>query len=151
MEKSVYFKLKDLEISIMRHLFNETKNEMKPPTLTQARILEYILEHKKENIYQKDLEKTLNIRRATVSEVLKTMEKKRLIVREQNPKDARSKRIILLELESEKQEQIKTNIKNMEKILLKNISSDELKAFSLTLEKMQKNISKKYNKEGEDK
>lgn len=150
MEKSVYFKLKDLEISIMRHLFNETKNKMKPPTLTQARILEYILEHKNKSIYQKDLEGMLNIRRATVSEVLKTMEKKGLITREQNPNDARSKRIILLELEPEKQELIKTNIKNMEKVLLKNISSDELKAFSLTIEKMQKNISKKYNKEGED-
>lgn len=148
MKKSIYFQLKDLEISIIRLLFNTTKNKTKPPTITQARILDYILDHREDNIYQKDLEKVLNLRRATVSEVLKTMEKKGLIIRETNPNDARSKKIILLEPDDKKHYLIKSNIKKLEEVLCENISKEELESFSLTLEKMQTNLNKKYNKQG---
>ena len=45
------------------------------PSATQMIIMNYILNHQNEDIYQKDLEEVLHLRRATVSGVLQTMEK----------------------------------------------------------------------------
>ena len=145
MKKNIYCQLKDLEISIVRMLFNESKEKLRPPTITQARIMEFILKNKNNNIYQKDLEKELNLRRATVSEVLTTMEKKKIIKRVQNPNDARSKQIILQEKNLEKQQEIKNKLIDLENILIKDISKEELLTFSLVLQKMKKNIENKYN------
>ena len=145
MKKNIYCQLKDLEISIVRMLFNESKEKLRPPTITQARIMEFILKNKNNSIYQKDLEKELNLRRATVSEVLTTMEKKKIIKRIQNPYDARSKQIILQEKNLEKQQEIKNKLIDLENILIKDISKEELLTFSLVLQKMKKNIENKYN------
>lgn len=149
MKKGIYCQIKDLEISVVRLLFSTVKeNKFKPSTITQARIMDYILEHKNEEVYQKDLEKELNLRRATVSEVLTTMEKRGLIKREKNQNDARSKRIVLSKQNNNYCEEIKDNIAKLEEILTKNISNEELKTFSLVLKKMQDNIKEKYNKQG---
>lgn len=148
MKKNVCCQIKDLEISIVRMLFNESSEKLRPPTVTQARIMDYILQNKKKKIFQKDLEKELNLRRATVSEVLTTMEKKKIIKRIPNPYDARSKQIILLEKKLEKQQEIKNKLVDLENILIRDISEEELLTFSLVLQKMQKNIEDKYNKQG---
>ena len=148
MNKGIYCLIKDLEILIVRILFNTVKlDKFRPPTITQARIMDYILEHKEE-VYQKDLEKALNLRRATVSEVLKTMEKKNLIKRERNSIDARSKKIILLENCKSSHNKIKNNITQLEETLIKNITKEELEIFTTVLKKMQYNLKDKYNKQG---
>ncbi len=149
MKKGIYCQIKDLEILVVRLLFNTVKNnKLRPPTMTQARIMDYLLENKNKEIYQHELEKELNLRRATVSEVLTTMEKKGIIARDKNPYDARSKKIILLEPDSNKHKEMKDNIKKLEGILTENISKEELEIFSLTLKKMQENLKNKYNKQG---
>lgn len=148
MKKGIYCQIKDLEILIVRILFNTAKlDKFRPPTITQARIMDYILEHKEE-VYQKDLEKALNLRRATVSEVLKTMEKKNLIKREKNSLDARSKKIILLENSKCSHNKIKNNIARLEETLIENITKEELEIFTVVLKKMQYNLKDKYNKQG---
>lgn len=148
MKKGIYCQIKDLEILIVRILFNTAKlDKFRPPTITQARIMDYILEHKEE-VYQKDLEKALNLRRATVSEVLKTMEKKNLIKRERNSLDARSKKIILLENSKSSHNKIKNNIAQLEETLIENITKEELEIFTAVLKKMQYNLKDKYNKQG---
>ena len=140
MKKGIYCQIKDLEILIVRILFNTVKlDKFRPPTITQARIMDYILEHKEE-VYQKDLEKALNLRRATVSEVLKTIEKKNLIKREKNSLDARSKKIILLENSKSSHNKIKNNITQLEETLIKNITKEELEIFTTVLKKMQYNL-----------
>lgn len=142
----VLFQIKTLEKMILRTLFKDKSvPEEKPksmPTPTQMQIIEYILKHRDEDIYQKDLEEVLKLRRATVSGVLQTMEKNNLIVRIVNSEDSRSKKIILNEnakkifLENEKK------IENLEKIIVSDISKEDLEVFSKVIEQMKKNISK---------
>ena len=148
MEKGICCQIKDLEILAGRLLYSKSNGRLKPPTITQARVMNYILEHNGQDIYQKDLEKVLNLRRATVSEVLSTMEKRGLITRIKNSNDARTKKITLSELDCNKHQQIQDNIKYLEDMLTKDISEQELLAFSLTLKKMQDNLKKQYNKQG---
>ncbi len=148
MKTGICCQMKDLEISVARLLSNSSKSSLKPPTITQARIIDYILSHKNQKVYQKDLEKALNLRRATVSEVLNTMEKKGIIERHKNPNDTRCNQICLKELDKDRQQEFQKNIQNIEKILTENISEEELEAFSLTLKKMQTNLKNKYNTQG---
>lgn len=103
-DNKILYQIKTLEKMILRTFWNDKeledeiliKKEFKP-TPTQMQIIEYILEHINEVVYQKDLEEVLNLRRATVSGVLQTMEKNELIERTTNTEDTRVKKIILHE------------------------------------------------------
>lgn len=140
------FRIKTLEKMIFRtFISNDNCEKIKKeciPTPTQMQILEYIIENEEQEIYQRDLEKILNLRRATVSEVLKTMEKNHLVERVIDTMDARSKKIILnadaKELFQSKQRQIQ----QIEKIMLEGIEPKELEIFSNILDKMKENIKK---------
>lgn len=138
----VLYQLKSLEKMIFRLIIkdNDKKNFELIPTPTQMEILEYVLEHNNENIYQRDLEKVLNLRRATVSGVLQTMEKNNLIERITDSIDTRTKRIILTENAKEVFAERKKNIEDIEKIITENISKEDLEVFFKVTETMKKNI-----------
>ena len=139
----VLYEIKTLEKLIVRNIMNEEEIcSMKTPTPTQVQIMEYILEHQNEEVYQKDLEDILNLRRATVSGVLQTMEKNGLLDRQISKNDARVKKIIL----SKKAEQLflekKKQFEKIEKALVQDISEKELRTFSNVLNKMMLNAKK---------
>ena len=58
--------------------FNEMYSK---PSIAQMQIIKYILKHDGKTIYQRDLEEVFNLRRATISGILKTMEKNNVIIR----------------------------------------------------------------------
>ena len=87
MNKNILYQIKTLEKLVIRSLLEEKEIHCLP-TPTQIQIIEYI-QNQKEDVYQKDLEKNLNLRRATVSGVLKTMEKKGWVARNRSKEDER--------------------------------------------------------------
>lgn len=145
---SVLLEIKSLEKMIFRSLINcdkeKVSNFISVSTPTQMQILEYILNHQEEEIYQKDLEYILNLRRATVSGVLQTMEKNNLIERVVASNDARVKKIILnpktKELFLEKRKQME----ELEEIIIDGISEKEIEEFLNVLNKIKGNV-KNYN------
>ena len=91
---NVLYEIKSLEKEIVRTFINNkdiTIPENIFPSPTQFQIIECIIENKNQEINQKDLEKHLNLSRATISGVLQTMEKKNLIKRVTNREDVRTK------------------------------------------------------------
>lgn len=138
----VLYQLKSLEKMIFRLIIkdNDKKNFELIPTPTQMEILEYVLEHNSENIYQKDLENVLNLRRATVSGVLQTMEKNNLIERITDSIDTRTKIIILTEKSKEVFAERKEKLEDIEKVITRNISKEELEVFFKVTETMKTNI-----------
>lgn len=142
-EKRMLYQIKSLEKLIFRCFIDDIeKIEEIPscPTPTQMQIIEYVVDHDGEVIFQKDLEKVLNLRRATVSGVLQTMEKNGLIERVCDSVDARVKRIILNEKAKEMFFRNVEKIEELEDIIVKGISSDKLKDFSLVLDMMKENL-----------
>ena len=102
---------------------------------------ENMLNHiEKENIYQKDIEETLKLSKATVSDVLNRMEKKGLIERKTNPNDSRSKIIVLSKDTKEKYKTNKKRLQELEKKAERNITKEELKVFLDVLDKMIRNL-----------
>lgn len=142
MENIVLFKIKELDKKIVRTILKENNDINIPPlTSTQIQILKYMIEHQNENVYQKDLENVLNLRRATVSGVLQTMEKNNLIKREIYENDVRVKKIILNEKTKSIFLKNKQKIDEIEKNIIKNISKKDLDKFTQIIDKLITNLN----------
>lgn len=150
-ENNILYQIKSLEKIILRKLLTERefRKELrtKPkPTPTQMEIIMYILEHKNKEIYQKDLEEVLNLRRATVSGVLQTMEKNGLIVRVTDTEDTRTKKIVLKDKTREIFERNRKRFDELEEILTQDIPEEKIKVFVEVIEMMKNNVEKESTK-----
>ena len=119
------------------------------PSATQMIIMNYILNHQNEDIYQKDLEEALHLRRATVSGVLQTMEKHELIERVLCDNDVRCKKIILKENAKKMFDVKKMEFFKLEEVIKKGLSDEEIEIFCHIIESMQNNINE-YAKRRKD-
>lgn len=139
----ILFKLKDLDKMIVRSLLDQEKLELLPSP-TQMQIIEYII-NSDEEVLQCDLEKAIKLRRATISGVLKTMEKKNLITRVISSKDARVKKIILSDKTKKMYLESKAKLEALEELITSNISDNEINIFLEVMNRMQENLMKKGN------
>lgn len=139
----ILFKLKDLDKMIVRSLLDQEKLELLPSP-TQMQIVEYII-NSGEEVLQCDLEKAIKLRRATISGVLKTMEKKNIITRVISSKDARVKKIILSDKTKKMYFESKAKLEALEELITSNISDNEINIFLEVINKMQENLMKKGN------
>jgi len=147
-EDKLLYQVKTLGALIGRlFICSDINDKVVPPTPTQMQIVEYILEHPNENIYQKDLEDILNLRRATVSGVLQTMEKNHLIERVIDTEDSRVKKIILNEDAKKLFESYEKRIEEIESVVIKDLTEEELLQFLSVIKKMQNNLKLVVNKE----
>ena len=144
-DKNIFNSIKELEKGIVRKIMSETShNEMySKPSIAQMQIIKYILKNDGKIIYQRDLEEVFNLRRATISGILKTMEKNNVIIRVCDPNDARGK-IVILSDDAKKFFKEKENLfKKIETVLKKDISKEELEIFYKVILKMRDNINRK--------
>ena len=150
-DKSMLYKIKSIDKLADRNLFlkagciNSGDRIKNIPTRSQIEIMHYILEHINENVYQRDLEKVLDLRRATISGILGTMEKNGFIERTIDKNDTRIKKITL----SPKAKSIYLKgmyyLKSLDEVLIKDISEDDLKTFNKVIEKMHNNLENNIN------
>lgn len=147
MNKCLLFEIKNLHIAITKKMCSIMKKNkyINPPSPLQAKILDYLIKHSSKEVYQKDLEEVFNVSRATISEVLQTMEKNEIVERIVSLKDARVKQIKLTENSKKRYKEMQKNIKIINKNLIENITDEELKIFSNVTQKMIRNMD--LNKE----
>lgn len=149
-ENRLLFKVKAVEKLIFRTFIRDPECELEGkeiiPTPTQMQIMEYILFKSQEEVFQKDLENILNLRRATVSGVLQTMERNGLIERVTSSSDARVKQIILNPKAKKLFEEREKEMEMIEEIVIRGIPKEELEVFSNVLDKMKNNIKKENEK-----
>lgn len=108
-------------------------------TVLQGKIIAYLYHNNKE-VFQKDLEEVFTIRRSTVTEILKVMEKNNFIKRESVSYDARLKKIILTQKSIDLHDAFLEDFKEIEKNIKKDIFEEELDVFFSVLEKIKSNI-----------
>ena len=112
----------------------------------QGAIILYVHEEsQKRDVYAKDIEVEFDMRRASVTGIIKLMEKNGLIEREENIKDARLKKLKLTERAIEAREKLKKEIVKVENKLTEGISKEEIKTFFEIMKKMSFNLSSKEN------
>lgn len=147
MEDKLLYNLNLLNKLIAREFICNNKNLFcSEPSTTQMIIMDYILNHQNEDIYQKDLEEVLHLRRATVSGVLQTMEKHELVERVLCDNDVRCKKIILKEKAKKMFDMKRMEFYKMEEVIKKGISEEEIEIFCHIIESMQNNINEYANR-----
>lgn len=144
-DKNIFNSIKELEKEIVRKIMSETSHDemFSKPSIAQMQIIKYILKHDGKTIYQRDLEEVFNLRRATISGILKTMEKNNVIIRVCDPNDARGKIVILSDDAKKFFKEKETLFKKLETVLKKDISKEELETFYKVILKMRDNINRK--------
>ena len=150
MKNDVLFNIKELHHLIGKSMFNNTKIIPKyKPSGTQVRFIDYLCNHQDKEVTGHDLELEYNLSKATVSDVLNTMEKHKIITRIVSKVDTRSKVIILNDEYQKIHKDIQHEIEKINKVVTKDINSDDIKIFNKVINKMKDNMSS-YNKERND-
>ena len=112
----------------------------------QANILRFLLlETAKRSIYQVDIEKEFGLRPPTVTETLKSLEKKDLIRRIPDENDGRKKKIIITEKTLSMDDGVKCQVEKSEKVLLQGITKEEQEQFMKIAGKMLHNLESNTN------
>lgn len=147
MDNNILLEIKVLDKLLGRFFFKPgTMDEMASITQSQMQILDYIVKCGKNEIYQKDLEEAVDLRRATVSGILQTMEKNQLITRVIDDTDTRTKKIILTKESEKRIAKNKEKVATLQKITTEGISDGDLETFRIVLRKMTQNVQEFYKK-----
>lgn len=147
MEKlRVTYQIKNLNHEIIRYICENKVEKKEFPTPAQMQILHYIFSKKGDKVYQRDIGNALNLRRATLSEILKTMEKNGLIYKIPDKNDTRIKEIILSDKALINFETVKKSLNSAEKVVTKGIDKKDLDIFLSVLAKMNQNIKEERMK-----
>ena len=144
--KRLTYQIKNLNHEIIRYICEIGVEKKEFPTPAQMQILHYIISRKGNKVYQRDIGNALNLRRATLSEILKTMEKNGLISKVPDKADTRIKEIILSDKALISFETVKKTLNNVEKTIIRGIGQKDLDIFLSVLTKMNQNIEKERMK-----
>lgn len=112
-----------------------------PVVVQRSWIMGYIYhESKIRTVYQKDLEKTFHMPKATLSDMLQVLEKNGLIVRSSVENDARQKTISLTDAGRAFHQKVEEQIDEVEKLTKTGISDEDFEIFCKVLEIMYANV-----------
>lgn len=140
-ERQIGFELRILSNLIKRHIDNSAaRAEIESVTGTNMWVIIYLVHHRDEDIFQRDIEQKFSVRRSTMSNILALMEKKGLIIRESVPQDARLKKLVLTEKALVLHEMMEKDRRETEKLITAGLTDDEIEAFLATVAKMKKNF-----------
>ncbi|WP_337101838.1 MarR family winged helix-turn-helix transcriptional regulator [Paenibacillus sp. YIM B09110] len=133
---AISFEIKILANMIKRKLDDGEKGL----TGMQGWVIGYLRSNADRAVFQRDLERDFNIRRATVTGVLQLMERDGLIVREAVEHDARLKKITLTPKAITLHEQVIRRFNAFEIDLRSGLTEEEIATFFTISEKLKKNF-----------
>ena len=146
-EENIGAELRALNISLLRYLAkhkvrtNKEKSDYPDETRgLQIWVIDYLIKHQDEDIFQRDLEKEFVMRRSTATNFVKKMEQAGLIRRKPVAYDARLKKIILTDKAFELQAGMMAKKKEFETLLRGDLSEAEIKQFIATIQKIKDNL-----------
>ena len=137
MEKQIGFEIRSLSILLKRHInASLVFKENQELTGIQTIIIDYIYKNKDRDIYQKDIESELTIRRSTATEILKLMEKNELLKKKSVKSDRRLKKLVLTEKAIEIHNQVSSSIYDVENKMRSALTDEEYEKFFLIINKL---------------
>lgn len=111
-------------------------------TVMQKHVLKFILlETLHRDLYQKDIEEEFQVRKSTVTGILKLMEKNGFILRQCAPQDGRLKRIIPTKKAEALRTDILKNIQKTEKKLTEGIAKKDVEVCKMVMCQMFCNLA----------
>lgn len=137
---SIVLEMKSLYHAVGRMIDQQTK------TLdisgVQFFVLKFLMENENKDIYQKDIEKLLDVRRSTATAILQNLTHKGFLKRESSSNDARLKKIIISDKTKLLVKEFDEKMKMVENNIEKTLTDKEKETFSNIVEKIKDNLKK---------
>lgn len=103
-------------------------------------IIGFLMDNVERDIFQKDIEAHFDLKGATVTNMLKSLEKNGFIIRTPMENDARLKRITLTEKAYEREEKIRDNIRTIEVAMKKGFTDEEYRQLFSYIDRVIENM-----------
>ena len=110
-------------------------------TSSQCAVLDYLFHTSREEVSQRDVERSLNLKNPTVTGILKRLDEKGYVLCVQNAEDKRKKNIYLTEKAYDIQKRMELDRRKMDRELTRGMSKREVEALRKNLEKLLYNIA----------
>ena len=110
-------------------------------TASQCAVLDYLFHTSKEEVSQRDVERSLNLKNPTVTGLLKRLDEKGYILCVQNASDKRKKNIYLTEKAYDIQRRMENDRRKLDRELTRGMTKREITALRKNLEKLLYNIA----------
>ena len=132
------------EVSNLSRLISEYIGSNNHPrnmfNMTQFNILLYLNNHISENVCQKDLEIETNLKKASITGSLDSLVAKGFVKRVQAPDDKRKNYIVLTQKSLNLKSMFLDKIKEINDVMMKDISDQDLETFFNVIDKVKENI-----------
>ncbi|MDY3929036.1 MAG: MarR family transcriptional regulator [Clostridia bacterium] len=125
---------------IVKKILKDKQQETKTLNNSQSRILAYIIENGKKDVFLRDIEKAFMIRRATISKILKSLEEYGYITRESVVSDARLKKIVPTQKAFILHKQMQYGMREKDMSMVNGIDKNDLKTFLDVIHKISENL-----------
>ncbi|MDT2523792.1 MarR family winged helix-turn-helix transcriptional regulator [Enterococcus raffinosus] len=136
--ETIGFEVRELSLLIARHIEKMSDGgHIRGP---QGFALGYLVNNRDKEIYQKDLEERLSIRKPTASNLVDRMIKNGFLTTAPSQKDKRLKQLIVTEKAIQTTIEIEKHIEEVENILKQDVSEEEITQFFATMQKFKNNI-----------
>lgn len=109
-------------------------------TGVQFFVLTYLIQNENKDVYQKDIEKFLDVRGSTATGILQNLTQKGFIERMSSDSDARLKKIVLCEKAKSMINDFEIEMKELQEYVEKDIEESEKEIFIEVVEKLKHNI-----------
>ncbi len=110
-------------------------------TASQCAVLDYLFHTSKEEVSQRDVERSLNLKNPTVTGLLKRLDEKGYILCVPNASDKRKKNIYLTEKAYDIQRRMENDRRKLDKELTRGMTKREIAALRKNLERLLYNIA----------
>lgn len=132
------------EIKCMEKLFIECRELIRPLkgqiNFTQGHILAFLLFNENKNICQKDLEIETNLKKASITGTLDSLEDKGLIERVISKTDKRKNYIVPTQKAKDARDQVEAQTVAVNEIAFNGIDEEEISQFYKTIDKIKTNL-----------
>lgn len=142
MEKTISFELHFINNQIKRIINSIPTLQSNDIKGVYGHVIGFLCENSHRDIYQKDIEEHLSIRRSSVTNLLNQMEKSGLIERRSVDGDGRLKKVVLTQKSIDIHESIGIEFKKIEVKLQEGMSQEELDVLFRLLDKVKNNVEK---------
>lgn len=109
-------------------------------TFVQSRVMGFLTHNQSRDVYQKDIEVEMRIRRSTATEILNVLERNGYLVRIPSAEDRRLKKLVMTDKARELDQKMNENIDRMEKLLARNLTDEQLAVFFTVVDQIKKNL-----------
>lgn len=129
------------EVQQLLHRKYELKKEQQSEKLTQVQVhvLMYIHRHDGQ-VFQKDIEQHLKVRRSTASQILNVLERESYVERMRLESDARMKEIVVTDKTLALIDSMEKHMKETESMLRVNISDNDMETFFKVIDQIKENL-----------